>query len=610
MSRRRILGVAGAIILALLVLGALWTANLIWGKPGNVDHFLERTFIRQALPYPELLTQIGLLESFGINFHNSRLNDPSEEFARAQLARTKSELAILRNYDRASLTPQQRLSVEVADYFMESEVQGERFLLHNYPVNQLFGVQSEKPAFMINTHPVRSVALAHAYNDRLERFPDFFDRLIGELRKRERLGIVPPRFVVEKVLAQLRDFIAPAPRDHPLFVTFRDRLAGIGADAATRDGILRRTHAAVEGAVYPAYRRLVAYLEEVLPRTTTDDGVWKLPDGDALYAFQVRQNTTTDLTPEQVHQLGLREVARIEAEMDAALVAVGLKDGAIAERVTALAKDARQRYADNSAETRARVLADYNAILEQANRRMDEAFTVRPKAGLEVRAVEPFREKTAAAAFYNPGTLDGARKGIFFVNTRNVPDEIPRFGMKTIAYHEGIPGHYFQGAIAQELTGVPTFRRILPFTAYGEGWGLYSEKLAWEMGLYKDDPHGNIGRLQAEMLRAARLVVDTGIHYKRWTRERAIAYMIEKTGQAESDITAEVERYIVIPGQACAYKVGELKILQLREKARAALGTRFDLRKFHAVVLGNGELPLAILERVVDRYVEDESKRT
>jgi uncharacterized protein (DUF885 family) len=597
------------VILVVLALLGAWSANLIWGKPGNIDHFFERTFIRQALASPEFLTHIGLLEPYGIDFHNSKLDDPSEAFALEQVKRVKSELAILRSYDRASLTPSQQLSSDIAEYFLDTLAQGEPWRMYNYPVNQLFGAQSEKPAFMMNIHPVRSVADAGRYNDRLEAFAPYFDTLLVELENRERRGIAPPRFVVEKVLVQMRGFIAPVPREHPLYTTLRDKLAKVpGSDNASAD-ILRRTEAAIERSVHPAYRRLIAYHEGLLARTTTDDGVWKLPDGERYYAYMLRRNTTTDLTPEAIHQTGLREVARIEAEIEAALASAGLKEGTIKARMDALTRDPRQSYPDNSPQTRERVIADYNAILEEIDRRIDTAFSIRPKSGFEVRAVEPFREKTSAGAFYSQGTLDGTRKGIFYVNTRDIPAEIPKFSMKTLAYHEAIPGHYFQGAIAQQMTGVPTFRRVIPFTAYQEGWGLYSEKLAWELGLYKDDPYGNIGRLRDEMLRATRLVVDTGIHHKRWTREKAIAYMLEKTGSSEGEITAEVERYIVSPGQACAYKVGELKILELRERARHQLGARFDIRRFHAVVLENGSVPLALLERLVDDFIRQESRR-
>ena len=590
----------GIVLLAVVLLGGWWFGQLIWGKPRDIDNFFERAFIRLALQSPELLTRIGLLESVGLDFHNSRLTDASDEFAAEILRREKSELSILRSYDRASLTPAQRLSADVADYYWEQEARGERFLLHDYPVNQLFGVQSELPAFMINVHPVRSLADAKRYNERLGAFGAKFDQVLAGLKNREAHGIVAPRFVIDKVLSEMKAFVAPPAREHALYTSLAGKLGKLDSAAdAERQSILAVTEQAIERSVYPAYRAMIAFHEGLLARATTDDGVWKLPDGAAFYAHRLRGNTTTDLTPEEVHQLGLREVARIDGELRAAFAAAGLTGKSAGELLAELSKDPRQRYPDNSVETRREVLSEYQRILDEVNAKIAPAFPTRPKAGLTVQAVEPFREKTASAAFYQPGTLDGSRKGIFFVNTRNLPEESPKFAMKTVAYHEGIPGHYFQGAIAQEVTGVPTFRKIVPFTAYLEGWGLYAEKLAFEQGLYKDDPYGNLGRLQWELVRAVRLVVDTGIHHKRWTRAQAIEYMEQATGVSHPEVVAEVERYIVLPGQACAYKVGELRIIELRERARTALGTRFDLGKFHDAVLRNGALPLAVLERVV-----------
>lgn len=609
MKRNAHRGAVNLLVLAILLIAGAMAGNVFWGKPADIDTFFERAFLRLAMRYPQLLTQVGILESMGMHSHNSRLDDPSDEFGEESLRLQGRELETMRSYDRAALTPAQQLSYDIADYFWESQQQGERFRFHNYPVNQLFGAQNQQPAFMINVHPVKNAVDADRYNDRLYAFGEYFDKVLANLDRREKMGIMPPRFVVEKVLVGMKGLVQPAPREHPLFTNLRDKLAKLpGADAAKREEILKRTQTAIDESVYPAYRRLIAHHEALLPRTTTDDGVWKLPDGDAFYAFKLRESTTTDLTPEEVHQLGLREVARIDKELDAALRSVGRANGTVGERLGALARDQSQRYPDNTQATKDRVIADFSAILDEVNRRIDPAFSVRPKGGVEVRAVEPFREKTSALAFYQPGTLDGSRKGIFFANTRNVHDEMPKFIMKTIAYHEGIPGHYFQIAVAQELKGVPTFRKVLPFTAYAEGWGLYSEKLAYEQGMYKDDPYGNIGRLQAEIWRAVRLVVDTGIHAKRWTRENAIKYMEEATGQTDADIVVEIERYIVTPGQASSYKVGELKILELRERAMKALGPRFDIRKFHAVVLENGSLPLAILERVVDRYIAEEKR--
>lgn len=340
-------------------------------------------------------------------------------------------------------------------------------------------------------------------------------------------------------------------------------------------------------------------------KATTDDGVWKLPDGASYYRYQLKQMTTTDLAPEEVHQIGLSEVARIKKEMQAILLSQGYADStkALGAIIQELNKEARFLFPEND-QGRAMILAEYNRILEEISGGLDDVFDVRPKAGLEVKRVPEFREEGAPGAYYNRPAIDGSRGGIFYENLRKVHETV-KYGMKTLAYHEGIPGHHFQIAIQSELEGMPIFRTIGLFTAYIEGWALYTEQLAWELGFYENDPFGNLGRLQAEMFRAVRLVVDTGIHYKKWTREEAIEYMVLNTGMTTTEVVTEIERYIVIPGQACAYKIGMLKILELRERAKLELGDRFDLKQFHNVVLKNGAVPLDILEEIIDSYIQD-----
>ena len=306
------------------------------------------------------------------------------------------------------------------------------------------------------------------------------------------------------------------------------------------------------------------------------------------------------MTPDEVHELGLAEVARIEAEMDAILQAEGLTEGTIGERVDQIAMREDQLYPDTD-EGRAQILADYQTIIDEIDAGLDPYFGVRPKAGVKVERVPEFREKTAPGAYYNAPSFDGSRPGIFYANLRSVR-EVAKFTMRTLAYHEAIPGHHFQTAIQQELEGVPMFRRLLGFTSFSEGWALYAERLAWEIG-FQDKPLDNLGRLQAEMFRAVRLVVDSGMHHKRWTREQAIDYMREKTGMSETDVVAEIERYLVMPGQALAYKVGMNTILRLREEAKATLGERFDLKAFHDLVLQGGDLPLTLLESRVHQWV-------
>lgn len=355
--------------------------------------------------------------------------------------------------------------------------------------------------------------------------------------------------------------------------------------------------------MFDAYNALILYFEALKSKATTDAGVWKFPDGDAFYQYQLSLMTTTDYTPEEVHQIGLSEVARIKTEMRDILSIQGYADTSreIGKIIQELNKEERFLYQNND-EGRKEILEGYNTILDEINAGLDNAFDIRPKATMEVKRVPEFKEEGSAGAYYTPPAMDGSAGGIFYANLRAVTETV-KFGMKTLAYHEGIPGHHFQIAIQGELEDVPIFRTFPLFIAYTEGWALYAEQLAWELGFYENDPFGNLGRLQAEMFRAVRLVVDTGIHYKKWTREEAIEYMIANTGMTTGEVVTEIERYIVMPGQACAYKIGMLKILELREKAKKKLGNQFDLKEFHNVVLKNGAVPLDILEEIIDDYI-------
>ncbi|MEO0974925.1 MAG: DUF885 family protein, partial [Pseudomonadota bacterium] len=368
-----------------------------------------------------------------------------------------------------------------------------------------------------------------------------------------------------------------------------------------RAEFLRQSEEAIVASVYPAYQSYIDYFSALREKSTNDAGVWKFPDGEAYYNYMLRQNTTTKLTANEIHATGLTEVDRIQAEMLAILEGEGYDiSNGFTQAMDAVAADDRFYYPDTD-EGREQILADYRSIIAQIDADLDDAFHERPNAGVEVRRVPAFSEKTSPGAYYNGPSADGSRPGIFYANLYDIR-ATPKYGMRTLAYHEAIPGHHFQIATATELEGVPEFRKQVGFTAYAEGWALYAERLAWELG-FQDDPFDNLGRLQAELFRAVRLVVDTGIHAKRWTREEAIDYMQRNTGIAESDVVAEIERYIVWPGQATSYKVGMMEFLALRDEARAALGERFDLRDFHAVLLKNGAVPLHVLRELVMEYI-------
>lgn len=490
------------------------------------------------------------------------------------------------------------------DWYLQRQVEGERFEFYNYPVNQLFGVQNDFPTFMANTHRLHARRDCDYYLDRLHSLPRKFDQTLEGLRLREKMGIIPPRFVVKEVLKEMRGFVGQPAATNILATSFKTRVAKIrDLSEQQRADYQKQVETAVTSTVYPAYQKLIAYFQNLLPKTTTDDGVWKFPDGDAYYAHVLRVNTTTTMSPNEVHELGLREVTRIEGEMRVLLDANGYAGQPIGAAMTALGKDPRFLY-PNDDKGRAAALARYQSLIDETTRRCAQLFLHTPKAHCQVERVPEFKEATAPGAYYSSASMDGSRPGVFYANLRDM-NEVQQWTMPTLAYHEGVPGHHWQISTAQELKGLPMFRKVIPFTAYVEGWALYAEWLAKDAGWYAHDPFGDLGRLQAELFRAVRLVVDTGIHAKHWTREQAIAYMLGKTGMGEKEVTAEIERYIVMPGQACAYKVGMLKIRELRTRAEQELGPKFDLKEFHDQILKNGALPLEILEDQVNTYIEN-----
>ena len=587
----------------IMVLGVGWFVHEWNFRPWSLKFFYERAFAQYALDDPQMLSSMRMLPSW-MDWYSDDLTDVSLARQEALRQKLKDDYATLKSYDREALSDDEKLSYDVLEYFLATQIEGDEFRFHNYPANQLFGFQNGLPTFMATQHPVRSLGDAEDYNARLEKFPTYFSQQMEGVRLRVDKGIVPPRFVIEKVLKEAKDFVAAKPEDNMLYTTLVGKLDKMepALDAGQRQRILSASKQRIEKSVYPAMQSLIDYYDELLPKARPNNGVWDLPDGERFYAYQVREQTTTEMTPEQVHQLGLAEVARIEAEMDEILVAEGLVEGTIGQRVDQIAERPDQLYPDTEA-GRQQILADFQAMIDEIDAGLDPYFGVRPKIGVRVERVPEFREKTAPGAYYNAPAFDGSRPGIFYANLRSVK-EIAKFSMRTLAYHEAIPGHHFQTTIQQELSDVPTFRRILGFTAFSEGWALYAERLAWEIG-FQEQPLDNLGRLQAEMFRAVRLVVDTGLHYKRWTREQAIDYMREKTGMSETDVVAEIERYLVMPGQALAYKVGMNTLLRLREEAKTELGDKFNLKGFHDLVLKGGDLPLTLLERRVKAWVAE-----
>ena len=543
----------------------------------------------------------------GLKKDTDKWDDFSEQKRLEDFVLTVQQLAELKRtirYER--LDEQAQMSYRLFVAQAEQAIEGCKWRDHAYLFTQMGGMHTDAPAFLINYHPIDNVADARAYITRLRLMPALFDQLTDAARVRAERGVLPPKFVYPLLIDSSREVITGQPFDQStvkcaLWEDFNAKVAALKeVDDTTKQQLLADARAALLESVKPAYEKLIALFAAQEKVATEQDGVWKLPEGRDYYNFMLRTNTTTSLTADEVHELGLREVARIHGAMTALKEQVGFKGD-----LTAFMKFTRedpQFYFPTTPEGKAAYLKRANGIIDAVRVRLDEFFIVKPKSPLVVKQVEPFREKGSPSAFYEQPSADGSRPGAYFVNTHDMSGQ-PIWEMETLAHHEAIPGHHMQIAIAQELIGMPKFRKFSTgYTAYVEGWALYSEYFPKEFGFYAD-PYMDYGRLADELLRAVRLVVDTGIHARQWTRQQVMDYFHANTPNSEVDIVTETNRYIVIPGQATAYKVGMLRILELREQAKKELGPKFDIRGYHDLVLKNGALPLNLLEENVRAWI-------
>lgn len=593
-------------LLVLVVAATVLVVNAIWFKPFSIRVFYDRTMLVQALESPQTLTYLGLFDQFGMRGHNAKLDDTSLAKAEQSYAELKESYQTFQSYGRAGRTGQDLISYDIFDYFLSQQLEGEQWRYHSYTLNQMTGAHVNLPSFMTDMHRVEDQKGAEHYVSRLQAFTPFFAGVLAQVDASTERGIIPPRFVVDAVIEQLQGFVEPAVADSVLVTALRDKLAKTELSASQQQDLVAQAEAAVRDHVYPAYRDMLGYFVALAPKATDDAGVWKLPNGDDYYAYQLKQFTTEDISADEVHQTGLNEVARIHAQMRVIFDELGYDSATpIGTLLQQLNADPEFLYEDSAA-GREQILADYTAILDDIDKLIDPAFRKRPQAELEVVRVPEYAERNSAGAYYQAPSLDGSRPGRFYANLYDIT-ATPKYGMKTLAVHEGVPGHHYQIALQQEMSGLPIFRSFVPFSVHTEGWALYTEQLMADLGFYQNDPYGDIGRLQAELFRAIRLVVDTGMHAKRWTRDEAIDYMAANGGMAMSDVVAEIERYIVWPGQAVSYKMGMMKFVELREKAKRELGDKFDIRDFHDVILESGSMPLPILERLIDEYIQQKA---
>jgi uncharacterized protein (DUF885 family) len=604
---RRFWRIAGIVLLVLLVVAGYGGYRTLVGKPFAFNHLLDRQLAYFLLDDPELFTSLGVVDGGWLDFHSGQLTEYSLAKRAHDNQRLHEYLAEIREWDRSALDPQEQISYDMSLQVFETFASYEKFDWLGaggdlYPVNQISGMHIGLPNFMQFQHKVSNGLTARNYVSRLRAIGPKIDAVEQDIARQAKAGVVPPDFIVDKTISGLTSFLAKTPEQNALVSGFGTRLDKVEeVDATERTRLKSEALTAVRDVVYPAYRRLLARMQELRKVATHDAGVWRLNQGPEFYAARLRDMTTTTVSADEIHAYGLAEVARITAEMDAILKAQGMSEGTVAERMAKLRVDPRFAMPNNAA-GRERVLTTYRNDTARAMALAPQYFSRLPKAPVEVQAVPDFAQEGSAGAYYEQPALDGSRPGRVFVNLRDV-GEWPLYGIHSTAFHEGVPGHHFQIALAQELEGLPMLRKIFTPAAFAEGWALYSERLAKEMGLYNDDPYGDLGRLNAEIFRAVRLVVDTGIHAKRWSREQAIQYMRDNTGNMESDVIAEIERYVVWPGQACAYKMGMRSILAMREKAQAELGDRFDIKAFHAAVLENGGLPLNLFEANIANWI-------
>ncbi|OUW78356.1 MAG: DUF885 domain-containing protein [bacterium TMED217] len=569
----------------------------------KLNAYLDKKFDEYVDRHPEYQTYLGIKKNY------DRWDDISPRVQEAELKVSRRSLQwLLDSINTDLLNEQALLSYTLYKQKLEQQIADHRYRLYNYPLNQMSGKQSGVPAFLINMHKITKKKDAKDYIKRLIAIRPLFDQLIENLREREKTGVIAPNYVFDHVLNDSKNVISGFPfageDSCALFKDFHDKVMDLDVSLTEKDELLNLSKAALLGSVKPAYHKLIGLVNTLMGTYNEEDGVWRLEGGAAFYENALQRTTTTEMSAEEIHQLGLIEVNRIHEEMTTIKNNVGFK-GSLKEFFVEL-KENDVYYYPQTESGKKEYIKEAENIINSFKRRLDDLFITKPTADMNVKSVEAFREKSAGKAFYQRAAPDGSRPGTYYANTYRMR-MMPKYQMEALAYHEGIPGHHMQISIAQELKGLPKFRKYGGYTAYVEGWGLYSEYLPKELGFYSD-PYSDFGRLAMELWRSCRLVVDTGIHAKKWTREQSIEYYMENTPNDELDCIKMVERHVVYPSQATAYKIGMNKIIELKDRAREILGEKFDIREFHETILARGAVPLNILEKHVEEMIADKLK--
>jgi uncharacterized protein (DUF885 family) len=580
-----------------LVFVAAWISGAASTQQRTIDDFFREFTTEWVRGNPNQATSSRYFTGDEQDRLERILTPLNDAYAVTRIELARKGLAQLRSFERSRLDDVQRLSADILEWQLEDLVRFEPYRDIVFPFEQFGGVNVNLPAALTVAHPIATEKDADNYVAKLRQVDDRMDEALVDARRLSATGMIPPRFILQATITQMRQFISTPPQGNPFVTSLAERLAAVEVPPARRESLATDARRIVGTDIYPAWERATAFLESLVARASDDAGLWRFKHGPQAYAYALRRFTTTTLTADEIHQIGLRLVTEIEQEMDALLRRLGRTEGTINQRIGQLKMD--QAY-PLTEEGRTLIMADVEQFMRDAERRAAVDFERQPRAPVIARPFPRFREANAAASYSQPAP-DGSRPGTFQIPLR--PDRMTKFGLRSLVYHETVPGHHFQIALEMENRALPRFRQIRAFggfAALSEGWGLYAERFAAESGWYDDDPAGRLGQLDGALFRARRLVVDTGLHAKRWTRQQAIDYGIA---------VSEVERYVVNPGQACAYMIGLLKIVELREKARNALGNRFSLKNFHTAVLDSGSVPLEILERQIDKYISSAAAR-
>jgi uncharacterized protein (DUF885 family) len=565
------------------------TSELSAGLEGlNFDAFVEESYRRLLSRDPETVLELGLSQVYGVP--TDQLTNISDEYTRQTQALESDVLSLLREYDRSALTSEQQLTYDIYAWYLGDKVDGHEFMYDDYPINPtVFSVHLDILQFFTDLRPMTNLQDAQDYVTCLSQVNTKFEQLIDGLQRREENGVVLPNFLIGWILSNLNSIANSNATSTAYYTAFESKLNVLtNVSESDKQQLLTAAEDAVNTAVIPAYQALVGYFQHLQTVATNDAGVWKFPNGEAYYSYVLRHYTTTSMTADQIHELGLQELEQIHADMRTRFDQLGYpQDESLPELYTRVADDSGFYTGDE-------IVQGYEDIISYVEQNLGDAFDLRPSIGVIVMG-------GPTGGYYQPPAIDGSRPGMFYAQNTGIQ---PRFSMPTLAYHEAIPGHHFQIAIAQQLN-LPSFRRGSDFTAYVEGWALYAERLTTELGFYANDPYGDLGRLQTAAFRAARLVVDTGLHAKQWSFDQALDFMVENTGMPRDYVESEISRYICLPGQATAYYIGYLRIMEVRQQAMTELGDQFDLKEFHNILLGSGAMPLDILEQVMNNYIQN-----